>query len=63
MTAIRMMKATKSTAPKDAATIITEGEELLLSSMMTLSVDFAIEGLETVDEDPRFNALINDIKP
>ena len=30
MTAIRMMKATKSTAPKDAATIITEGEELLL---------------------------------
>ena len=48
------MKATKSTAPKDAATIITEGEELLLSSVMTLFVDFAIEGLETVDEDPRF---------
>ena len=39
MTAIRMMNATKSTAPKDIATIITEGEELLLSSMMTLSVD------------------------
>ena len=39
MTAIRMIKATKSTAPKDIATIITEGEELLLSSMMTLSVD------------------------
>ena len=33
------MNATKSTAPKDIATIITEGEELLLSSMMTLSVD------------------------
>ena len=53
MTAIRMMKATKSTAPKDAATIITEGE----------AVDFAVEGVETVDEDPRFNALIIDIKP
>ena len=39
MTAIRMINATKSTAPKDIATIITEGEELLLSSMMTLSVD------------------------
>ena len=39
MTAIRMINATKSTAPKDIATTITEGEELLLSSMMTLSVD------------------------
>ena len=39
MTAIRMINATKSTAPKDAATTTTEGEELLLSSMMTLSVD------------------------
>ena len=34
-----MINATKSTAPKDIATTITEGEELLLSSMMTLSVD------------------------
>ena len=39
MTAIRMINATKSTAPKDIATTITEGKELLLSSMMTLSVD------------------------
>ena len=34
-----MINATKSTAPKDIATTITEGKELLLSSMMTLSVD------------------------
>ena len=59
----------KSTAPKDAATIITEGGELLLSSMMTLrvdiasSVDFAVVGVETVVEDPRIKALIIDIKP
>ena len=33
-----MINATKSTAPKDIATTITKGEELLLSSMMTLSV-------------------------
>ena len=39
MTAIRMINATKSTAPKDAATTTMKGEELLLSSMMTLSVD------------------------
>ena len=39
MTAIRMINATKSTAPKDAATTTIKGEELLLSSMMTLSVD------------------------
>ena len=36
MTAIRMINATKSTAPKDIAATITKGEELLL---MTLSVD------------------------
>ena len=63
MTAIRMMKATKSTAPKDVATIITEGEELLLSSMMILSVDFALVGVKTVVEDPRFNALLLSITP
>ena len=69
MTAIRMINAMKSTAPKDAATIITEGGELLLSSMMTLrvdiasSVDFAVVGVETVVEDPRIKALIIDIKP
>ena len=34
-----MINATKSTAPKDAATTTIKGEELLLSSMMTLSVD------------------------
>ena len=62
MTAIRMINATKSTAPKDAATIITEGGELLLSSMMK-SVDFAVVGVETVVEDPRIKALIIDIKP
>ena len=70
MTAIRMINATKSTAPKDAATISIEGGELLLSSMMTLlsvditsSVDFAVVRVETVDEDPRIKALIIDIKP
>ena len=69
MTAIRMINAMKSTAPKDAATIITEGGELLLSSMMTLSVDiassvdFAVVGVETVVEDPRIKALLIDIKP
>ena len=69
MTAIRMINAMKSTAPKDAATIITEGGELLLSSMMTLSVDiassvdFAVVGVETVVEDPRIKALIIEIKP
>ena len=114
MTAIRMINATKSTAPKDIATTITEGEELLL---MTLSVDidfsvdfassvgialsvgiassvdfassvdialsvdftssvdiassvdfasyvdFAVVGVETVVEDPRFNALLLSITP
>lgn len=69
MTAIRMINATKSTAPKDAATIFTEGEELLLSSMMILSVDFAssvdsaVVGVETVVEDPRFHVLILKITP
>ena len=69
MTAIRMINATKSTAPKDAATIITEGEELLLSSMMILCVDFAssvdsaVVGVETVVEDPRFHVLILKITP
>ena len=69
MTAIRMINATKSTAPKDVATISIEGGELLLSSMMTLavdiasSVDFAVVRVETVDEDPRIKALIIDIKP
>ena len=63
MTAIRMINATKSTAPKDVATISIEGGELLLSSMMTLAVDFAVVRVETVDEDPRIKALIIDIKP
>ena len=64
-----MINATKSTAPKDVATISIEGGELLLSSMMTLavdiasSVDFAVVRVETVDEDPRIIALIIDIKP
>ena len=68
MTAIRIINATKNTAPKDAATVITEGEELLLSSMMTLpvdftsSVDFALVGVEAIVEDPRINTLIIDIK-
>lgn len=69
MTAIRIINATKNTAPKDAATVITEGEELLLSSMMTLpvdftsSVDFALVGVEVIVEDPRIKALIIYIKP
>ena len=64
-----MINATKSTAPKDAATIIIEGGEWLLSSMMTLSVDiassvdFAVVGVETVDEDSRIKAIIIEIKP
>ena len=69
MTAIRIINAKKNTAPKDAATVITEGEELLLSSMMTLSVDFtssvdfALVGVEIIVEDPRIKALIIYIKP
>ena len=63
MTAIRMINATKNTAPKDAATAIIEGEVLLLSSMMTLSDDFTSSvGVEAIVEDPRINVLIIDIK-
>ena len=47
MTAIRMINATKSTAPKEAATIITVGEGLLLSPMRTPSVDFSGVGVKT----------------
>ena len=56
-----MINATKSTAPKDAPTIITVGEELLLSSTVVgvyvdfaLSVDFAVVRMETIVKDPRF---------
>ena len=58
---MRIINATKSTAPKDAPTIITVGEELLLSSAVVrvsvdfpLSVDFAVVRMETAVKDPRF---------
>ena len=61
MTMMRVINATKSTTPKDAPTIITVGEELLLSSDVvrvsvdfTLSVDFAVVRMETAVKDPRF---------
>ena len=56
-----MINATKSTAAKDAPTIITVGEELLLSSAVVgvsvdfaLSVDFAVVRMETIVKDPKF---------
>ena len=61
MTMMRIINATKSTTPKDAPTIITVGEELLLSSDVvrvsvdfTLWVDFAVVRMETAVKDPRF---------
>ena len=58
---MRIINATKSTAPKDTPTIITVGEELLLSSAVVgvsvdfaLSVDFAVVRMETIVKDPRF---------
>ena len=61
MTMMRIINATKSTATKDAPTIITVGEELLLSSDVvrvsvdiTLSVDFAVVRMEKAVKDPRF---------
>ena len=61
MTMMRIINATKSTAPKDAPTIITAGEELLLSSAVVgvsvdfaLSVDFVVVRMETIVKDPRF---------
>ena len=54
MTMMRIINATKSNAPKDAPTIITAGEELLLSSAVVgvsvdfaLSVDFAVVRMDT----------------
>ena len=61
MTMMRIINATRTTAPKDAPTIVPVGEELLLSSAVvgvsvdfTLSVDFAVVRMETAVEDPRF---------
>ena len=61
MTMMKMINATKSTAPKDAPTIITTGEELLLSSAVegvsvdfALSVDFAVVRMDTIVKDPKF---------
>ena len=58
---MRIINATKSTTPKDAPTVITAGEELLLSSAVVgvsvdfaLSVDFAVVRMETIVKDPRF---------
>ena len=61
MTMMRIINATRTTAPKDAPTIVPVGEELLLSSAVvgvsvdfTLSVDFAVVRMETAVKDPRF---------
>ena len=61
MTMMKLINATKSTASKDAPTIITVGEELLLSSAVVgvsvdfaLSVDFAVVRMETIVKDPKF---------
>ena len=61
MTMMRIINATRTTAPKDAPTIVPVGEELLLSSAVvgvsvdfTLSVDFAVVRMETAVEDPRY---------
>ena len=65
---MRMINTTKNTAPRDAATITTVREELLLSSTRALYADFALSvvfvvvGVETVVEEPRFYALILNIK-
>ena len=58
MTTIRMINTTKSTAPKDAATIITAEEGLLLSFMRTSFVDFTVVGVKKFVEDPGFKASI-----
>ena len=59
MTMMRIINATRTTAPKDAPTIVPVGEELLLSSAVvgvsvdfTLSVDFAVVRMETAVKDP-----------
>ena len=61
MTMMKMTNATKSTAAKDAPTIINVGEELLLPSAVVgvsvdfaLSVDFAVVRMETIVKDPKF---------
>ena len=61
MNMMRIINATRTTAPKDAPTIVPVGEELLLSSAVvgvsvdfTLSVDFAVVRMETAVKDPRF---------
>ena len=58
---MKMINTTKSTAAKDAPTIITVGEELLLSSTVVgvyvdfaLFFDFAVVRMETIVKDPRF---------
>ena len=61
MTMMRIINAARTTAPKDAPTIVPVGEELLFSSAVvgvsvdfTLSVDFAVVRMETAVKDPRF---------
>ena len=58
---MKMINATKGTAAKDAPTITTVGEALLLSSAVvgvsvdfSLSVDFAVVRMETIVKDPKF---------
>ena len=59
MTMMRMINATKNTAPKDAPTIITVGEDLLLSSAVVgVSVDFAVVRMETAVKDPRYYIIV-----
>ena len=61
MTMMRIINATRTTAPNDAPTIVPVGEELLMSSAVkgvsvdfALSVDFAVVRMETIVKDPRF---------
>ena len=59
MTMMRMINATKSTAPKDAPTNIAVGEDLLLSSaVVRVSVDFAVVRMETIVKDPRYYIIV-----
>ena len=47
-----MINTTKNTAAEEAAIIITVGNELLLSFVITMV------GMNTVVEDPRLNAFV-----
>ena len=56
---MRMINATKSTAPKDATANIAVGEDLLLSSaVVRVSVDFAVVRMETIVKDRRYYIIV-----